>query len=65
MDKQPERFPVSCEFEGRTCKGTWWIAGRIMTVATGLGGKSDRVGPEPAERQAQALLMELAKAGKA
>lgn len=65
MDDKPPRYPVSCEYEGRILRGTWWIAGRIMTVATGQGGRSALVAPMPAEEQAKALLRELARSGKA
>jgi hypothetical protein len=47
------------------CRGTYWIAGKILTVSTGMGGKSKQVGSAPAEARAKQLLQELAKEGKA
>jgi len=61
----PQRHVITCEFEGNTHKGTYWIAGKILTVATGLGGKSKQVGTMEAEELAVQLLLELAKVGKA
>ena len=65
MDLSPPRYPVACEIDGKTHKGTYWIAGKILTVSTGLGGKSKQVGSTPAEALAKQLLKELAKEGKA
>ena len=63
--KPPLRHPVTCEFEGKTYKGTYWVAGKILTVATGLGGKSEQVGTMEPEALAQQLLLDLVKTGKA
>ena len=65
MNQSPPRYPVTCEIEGKTYKGTYWIAGKILTVSTGMGGKSRQVGSGPAEDLAEELLRELAKEGKA
>ncbi len=66
MDKNPPpRYPITCEFEDRTHKGTYWVAGKILTVATGGGGKSKQVGTMKPEQLAMLLLLELVKAGKA
>jgi len=65
MDGIPQRHPVTCEIDGKTYQGTYWIAGKIMTVATGLGGKSKQVGSLPPEELAKRLLAELVKLGKA
>lgn len=35
--------PITCEFEGKDHKVTYWIAGKIPTVVTGLGGKSKQL----------------------
>jgi hypothetical protein len=63
--RPPPRHPITCEFEGKTHKGTYWVAGKILTVATGGGGKSKPVGTMKPEELAMLLLMELVKAGKA
>lgn len=65
MDQTPPRYPVTVEFDGKTRKGTYWVAGKILTVSTGLGGKSRQVGATPVEGLAGQLLQELAKEGKA
>ena len=36
------RHPVTGEFEGKTHKGTYWVAGKIPTVATGGVAKVSR-----------------------
>jgi hypothetical protein len=41
------------------------VAGKILTVSTGSGGKSRQVGTTPVEVLAKQLLQELAKEGKA
>ncbi len=66
MDTTPlPRHPVTCEFDSKTHKGTYWVAGKILTVATGGGGRSRQVGSMPPELLARQLLLELVKAGKA
>ena len=65
MDQDPKRHPVTCEIDGKKYKGTYWIAGKILTVSTGMGGKSKQVGTTPPETLAKLLLQELAKEGKA
>ena len=61
----PTRYPITCELEGKAYRGKYWIAGKIMTVATGLGGKSRQVGAVDPEELARRLLGELVRAGKA
>jgi hypothetical protein len=65
MTKEPQRHTVTCEIDGKTRRGTYWIAGKILTVSTGMGGKSRQVGSTPTEILAQELLRELVKEGKA
>ena len=65
MDQTPPRHPVTCEIDGKAYKGTYWIAGKILTVSTGLGGKSKQVGSAPAEDLAKQLLRALVTDGKA
>lgn len=61
----PQRHPIACEVNGTTHKGTYWVAGKILTVANGLGGKSKLVGTMEPEALAKELLLDLMKAGKA
>jgi len=65
MDRTPPRTPVTCEIDGKTYRGTYWVAGKILTVSTGMGGKSTQVGSTPPEILAAQLLRKLAKEGKA
>jgi hypothetical protein len=65
MSHDPTRQTVTCEIDGKTYRGNYWIAGKILVVSTGMGGKSRQVGSTPAEILAEQLLRELAKEGKA
>ena len=65
MDNDPPRYAVTCEIDGKTYRGTYWVAGKILTVSTGKGGKSKQVGSTPTETLAEQLLGALAEEGKA
>ena len=65
MDQSPPRYQVICDIDGKARRGTYWVAGKILTVSTGMGGKSRQVGTTPAEILAEELLRELAREGKA
>jgi hypothetical protein len=65
MDRKPTRFPVTCEMDGKTYSGKYWVAGKILTVSTSLGGKSNLCRDLPPEILAKQLLRALAKEGKA
>ena len=56
MDQSPPRHPITIKIEGKKYKGTYWIAGKILTVSTGKGGKCRQVGSRPAEDLAAELL---------
>jgi hypothetical protein len=60
----PPRHPIACEFEGKTHKGIYWVAGKILIVATGGGGNSRQVGTMEPQDLAVQLLLELVRAGK-
>jgi len=64
-DKYPQRHPVACEVDGKVFRGTYWVAGKILTVSTGMGGKSRQVGSMSPETLAKQLLGLMAKDGKA
>jgi hypothetical protein len=61
----PPRHPITVELDGQTHKGTYWVAGKILTVATGRCGNSKQVGTMEPEVLAKQLLLELVKAWKA
>ena len=65
VEHVPVRHPITCEVDGRTYSGKYWVAGKILIVATGLGGKSNLCRKIPEEIQARQLLLELAMEGKA
>lgn len=65
VDNSPTRHPVTCEIDGKQYRGTYWVAGKILTVSTGMGGKSTQVSAGADENLAKRLLRELALAGKA
>jgi hypothetical protein len=65
MDNNLPRHAVTTEIDGETHKGTYWIAGKILTVSTGLGGKSRQVGSDSPQVLAEQLLQQLAQEGKA
>ena len=65
LDTTPlPRHSVICEVDSKTHKGTYWVAGKILTVATGGGGRSRQVGALQPELLARELLLELVKTGK-
>lgn len=65
MNTNYPRHPFTVEIDGKTYQGTYWVAGKILTVATGSGGKSRQVGDKDPETVAKLLLGELAEVGKA
>jgi len=65
MDTTSPRTPLTCGIDGKTYLGTYWVACKILTVSTGMGGKSTRVGSTRPETLAEQLLRELAKEDKA
>jgi hypothetical protein len=64
MSHDPTHHPITCEIDGKTYRGNYWIAGKILVVSTGMGGKSKQVGSTPAEILAEQLLRDLVKEGK-
>ncbi len=62
--KRPPRHPVTCDYDGETHKASYWVAGKILTVATRRGGNSKQVGTMEPEVLARQLLLELVEAGK-
>jgi hypothetical protein len=65
MIHDPTRHTVSCEIDGKTYRGNYWIAGKILVVSTGMGGKSTQLGSHSAKALAEQLLLKLVKEGKA
>jgi len=65
MSHDPTRYTVTCELDGKTYRGNYWVAGKILVVSTGLGGKSTQLGSRSPKDLAEQLLRELAKEGKA
>jgi hypothetical protein len=65
MEKVVPRIPVTCEVDGKAYRGTYWVAGHILTVSTGMGGKSKQVGSTAPQALAEQLLQQLVQEGKA
>ena len=65
MSHDPTHHIVSCEIDGKTVKGNYWIAGKILVVSTAKGGKSTQLGARSPETLAGQLLRKLANEGKA
>ena len=65
MTHDPTRHAVKCEYDGKTFKGNYWIAGKILVVSTAKGGKSTQLGGMLPEILAKKLLLNLAEVGKA
>ena len=64
-DKYPLRHAITCEIEGKSYRGNYWVAGKILVVSTRMGGKSRQVGNILPEALAKQLLEFLAREGKA
>ena len=43
-DTPPPRHPITCESDGKTHKGTYWVAGKILTSCHGEDLPGDPVG---------------------
>ncbi len=65
MDNEPQRYPISVKVDGKSYRGRFWVAGKILVVSTMKGGKSKQLGAEQPEVLAKRLLQELVKEGKA
>ena len=65
MSHDPTRHPITCQIDGKTYKGNYWVAGKILVVSTAKGGKSTQLGPHAPEALAERLLRQLAEQGGA
>jgi hypothetical protein len=65
MERVVPRIPVTCEVDGKAYRGTYWVAGHILTVSTASGSKSRQVGATQGEDLAEQVLQEFAKEGRA
>jgi hypothetical protein len=65
MDYRQHRYQISCEIDGTTYNGNYWVAGVILVVSTAKGGTSTQLAGRMPEILAQTLLRQLAMAGKA
>jgi len=64
-DKYLRRYPIACDVDGKTYRGNYWVAGKILVVSTSMGGKSRQLGSMPPDALAKQLLENLAREGKA
>ncbi|MER2541452.1 MAG: hypothetical protein ABTQ26_19595 [Azonexus sp.] len=65
MNGRQEHRRISCEIDGQTFEGNYWIAGKILVVSTAKGGASHQLGSGTPEAQAERMLCKLAGEGKA
>jgi hypothetical protein len=65
VSHDPTRHPIACQIDGKTRKGIYWVAGKILVVSTAMGGKSTQLGAMSPEAIAGQLLRNLVKEGKA
>lgn len=59
------RYRISCEVDGKSYEGNYWVAGKILVVSTAKGGTSHQLGTNQPEALAYKLLRKLAAEGKA
>ena len=59
MHHRYPRYPVSCEIDGQTCRGHYWIAGMILVVSSAWGSASRQLANRQPEELAQTLLSNL------
>jgi hypothetical protein len=64
MHHQHERHLVSCEIEGETFTGKYWVAGMILVVSTANGGTSTQLANREPAALAKTLLRDFILAGK-
>lgn len=65
MIEQQKRYRISCEIDGKTYEGNYWVAGKILVVSTAKGGTSTQLKDRQPEVLARQLLLKLANEGKA
>ena len=65
MSDKQQRHRISCEIDGVSYAGNYWIAGKILVVSTSKGGASHQVGTGDQSSQAIKLLRRLASEGRA
>jgi hypothetical protein len=65
VSERQQRSRISCEVDGNTFEGNYWVAGKILVVSTAKGGTSTQLGPWSPESLAEQLLRKLAIEGKA
>jgi hypothetical protein len=64
MSYPHHRHTISCEIDGKTYQGNYWVAGMILVVSTAKGGSSTQLAGRPPAVLAERLLRKLAKEGK-
>lgn len=59
MNFRQHRYQVSCEIDGQTYQGNYWVAGMILVVSTAKGGASTQLSQRSPEALAKQLLRKL------
>lgn len=65
MTDHQKRYRISCELDGKTYEGNYWVAGKILVVSTAKGGTSTQLKDRQPEALARQLLLKMAGDGKA
>jgi len=65
MTDYQQRKRISCQIDGNTFEGNYWVAGKILVVSTAKGGTSTSLNHRHPEQVAMMLLRKLAAEGKA
>lgn len=60
-----QRDRVTCEVDGKSYEGNYWVAGKILVVSTAKGGDSHQLSHHEPEQLAAQLLRKLVGEGKA
>ena len=63
MYPTPSRQSVSINLDGKVHNGTYWVAGKIITVTNGKMANSTQTGKVEPESLAKQMLLDLVKAG--
>ena len=56
MNGRQEHHRITCEVDGQTYGGNYWIAGKILVVSTAKGGASHQLNTKHPEELAVQLL---------
>ena len=62
--RQPQRFEVSLEFEGKTHTASYFVQSKVVTVESAYGSNATQVRGSPAHSFARILFREILQGAK-